>query len=133
MTYRLNRSHLLISVFAGLVFSGIFVYRLFFELPHPLFNMAFWVSLAIVIFYVIGVFARSFLIQEVFVIEDEYDFSQDEDYLEFMASLEGGGEEIETVEMPTDVMLDDPQADPLDDYDDPLNDPFMDTVPLDVS
>ena len=132
MTYRLNRAHLLISVFAGLVFAGIFVYRLFFELPHHLFDMAMWISLAIVIFYVIGVFARSFLIQEVFVPEEEYDFSQDEEYLAFMESLENDGEEIETIEAPTDVMLDDP-ADPFEDYDDSLNDPFIDPVPLDVS
>jgi hypothetical protein len=90
--------------------------------------MAWWVSLSIVIFYVIGQFARSILIEKVFMpIEDEYDFSQDEEYQTFMANLN------EQYESPEDVMQEEPlEVEPLE-FDDSFDDPLMEVVPLDVS
>ncbi|MCL2577419.1 MAG: hypothetical protein FWE27_05135 [Defluviitaleaceae bacterium] len=122
MSYQLNRVHLLICVFAALVLAGGFVWLIFFGDPFPLFTMAMWVSAGIIIFYIIGQFARSFLIAKVFVSEEEYDFSQDEEYLAFMASLENDAGE------PTDVMQDDPLQ--SDEFDDSLDDPFMEHMPL---
>ncbi|MDR0272534.1 MAG: hypothetical protein LBI27_04370 [Clostridiales bacterium] len=125
MSYQLNKVHLLICIFAGVVLAGGFVWQLVFTLPVPntLFTMAWWVSLGIVLFYCVGAFARSFLIQQVFVpIEDEYNLAEDEEYQAFVKSLETQNE-------PSDVMFDDPLHD-LNSYDDSLNDPFMEPLPL---
>ena len=125
MSYQLNKSHLLICIFAGVVLAGGFVWQIFFSFPHPLFGMAMWVSLGIVIFYVIGYIARYILINSVFVRHDhDYDFSQDEEYQSFVASLETQGME------PMDLMTEDP-LETMDSYDDTLDDPFMEPVPLD--
>lgn len=123
MSYQLNRVHLLICIFAGLVLAGGFVWLIFFGDAFPLFTMAMWVSAGIVLFYVIGQFARSILIQKVFVPEEEYDFANDEEYIAFMAKLNG-----ETVEPPTNVMFDDPMQVDAMEFDDSLDDPFMEPV-----
>lgn len=125
MSYQLNRVHLLLCIFAGLMLAGGFVYLLFFGLPPTLFTMALWVSSGIVLFYCIGHFVRSFLIQKVFVPQEEYDFSQDEEYQAFMESLNA------EPEPPKDVMLEDPMQ---MEFDDTLGEPFMEPMPLeDVS
>jgi hypothetical protein len=124
MTYRLNRVHLLITAFAGVVLSGGFVYHRFFAMPHTLFSMALWVSSGLVLFYCIGFFARAYLIQNVFVPPPEYDFSQDEEYLAFMASLENDGAQPP----PEEMQLPDPMLDDLMmEYDD-SNDPFAEPI-----
>jgi hypothetical protein len=113
---------LLISIFAGLVFAGGFVWRLFIGMPDGLFNMAWWVSLGIVIFYIIGQFARSILVEQVFLpIENEYDFSQDEEYKTFMANLD---EEYAT---PENVMFDEPNH---TEFDDSFDDGHLEPMPL---
>jgi hypothetical protein len=119
MSYQLNKAHLLICIFAGLVLTGGFVWLLFFGSPFPLFSMAMWVSASIVVFYVVGHFARSILIRDVFVPEDEYDFSQDEEYQAFMESLENDDGEL------SDVMFDDPVGPEDLDFEDSLDEPFM--------
>jgi hypothetical protein len=117
MTYRLNRSHLLISVLAALVMTGGFVYRLFFDTPHTLFNMAWWVSFAIVLFYIIGQFARSILIEKVFLpLDMEYDLSQDEEYQTFMSNLNESP--------PENIMQEEPLQMEMVEFDDLLNEPF---------
>jgi hypothetical protein len=68
MSYQLNRSHLLICIFAGIVITSGFVWHLFFSRPFSLFAMALWVCAVIVLFYFIGHFARSILIKHVYVI-----------------------------------------------------------------
>jgi hypothetical protein len=98
VSYQLNRVHLLICIFAGLVLTCGFVWRLFFEIPSPLFTMAMWVSFAIVFFYFVGHIVRSILISKVFdkpVVH--YDLSEDEEYQKFMASLDSDGEPVENV------------------------------------
>ena len=124
--YQLNRAHLLICIFAGFVLTGGFVWHLFFDFPYTLFSMALWVSSAIVLFYFLGLIARSFLISQVFVPEEEYDFSQDEEYLAFMEGLENKEAEL------SDVMLNDPLegGEPMMDYDDSIEDPFMEPESL---
>ncbi|MCL2386290.1 MAG: hypothetical protein FWC89_01955 [Defluviitaleaceae bacterium] len=135
MSYQLNRAHLLICIFAALVVTGGFVWHLLFGLPSTLAFMAWWVSVAIVLFYVIGQFARSILIKQVFVPNnDEYDLSDDPEYQAFMASLNN-----EAPPTPTDVMFSEPlqsepmmelEPMPMMDYDDTLSDPFMEPMPL---
>jgi hypothetical protein len=121
MSYQLNRAHLLICIFAGLVLCGGFVWHIFFRPSFTLFTMALWVSSAIVLFYFVGKIVRSYLISEVFVpIVDDYNFEEDEEYQAFVASLENNGEE------PADVMLDDPLQE-IPEFDD-LNDPFMEPI-----
>jgi hypothetical protein len=121
MTYRLNRAHLLISVLAALVMTAGFVYRLFFDAPHTLFNMAWWVSFAIVLFYIIGQFARSILIEKVFLpLDMEYDLSQDEEYQTFMANLND--------EAPQNTMQEEPLQMEMVQFDDLLDEPFAEPV-----
>ena len=120
MSYQLNRVHLLICIFAGLVLAAGFVWRLFSPWPSNLFTFAMWVSAAIIVFYIIGTFVRAFLISKVFVPTEEYDFSQDEEYQAFMASLNNEAPPAE------DVMLDAP-IDEIE-YDETLNDPFMEPL-----
>jgi hypothetical protein len=124
VSYQLNKVHLLICIFAGLILAGGFVWHLFFGLSFRLFTMALWVSLAIVMFYFVGHVARSILINKVFVpVNEQYDFSEDEEYKAFMESLENKPVE------PDGVMYDDPmQADPLASYDDSLDDPLMEPM-----
>lgn len=119
MSYQLNRVHLLICIFAGLVLTGGGVWHLFFGTPSPLFTMVMWVNFGIVVFYCIGQFARSILIKKVFVPEEKYGFLQDEEYKEFTESLE-----TETTP-PTDVMFDDPTQAELE-----FDDPVMEPMPL---
>ncbi|MCL1884545.1 MAG: hypothetical protein FWF81_12450 [Defluviitaleaceae bacterium] len=123
MSYQLNKSHLIISILAALVLAAGFVWHRIFGPPFNLFTMAMWVSSAIVMFYVIGHIARNILINKVFLpFDDEYDFSQDEEYQEFMASFDDENAE------PSDVMLDDPSV-IGEVFEDSLEEPFM--VPLD--
>jgi len=87
--------------------------------------MALWVSVAIVLFYFAGRIARSILIDKIFVpVNDEYDFSQDEEYQAFIEGLEQKPED------PVGVMFDDPMAQEIP-YDESLRDPFLEPMPLD--
>ncbi|MCL1844016.1 MAG: hypothetical protein FWF79_09400 [Defluviitaleaceae bacterium] len=117
MSYQLNRVHLLICIFAALVLTAGFVWHIFFSMPYSLFTMALWVSSAIVLFWCIGHFIRSFLIKEVFVpLEEEYNFDDDPEYQAIMGITPA--EQIE-FDAPEGVMFDDPMAaDPLLDYED---------------
>ncbi|MCL2048943.1 MAG: hypothetical protein FWG87_09465 [Defluviitaleaceae bacterium] len=119
MSYQLNRLHLLICVFAGLVLTVGFVWHLFFGLPFHLFTMALWVSFAIVFFYFVGHIVRSILISQVFntgVVD--YDLSEDEEYQKFMASLEAEG-----AEAPEGLLLAEPLLDEtlFEEYVEPLD------------
>ena len=123
MSYRLYKSHLLICIFAALMLTGGFVWQMFFSIPIPFIARIIWICSGIVIFYFIGHIARAILINDVFKRRDEYNFEEDEEYQAFVASLESN-------EMaPMNVMLDDPIE--TVDYDDTLNDPFMEPVSLD--
>ncbi|MCL2225588.1 MAG: DUF3311 domain-containing protein [Defluviitaleaceae bacterium] len=122
--YQLNKAHLLICIFAGLVLTSGFVWLIFFGVPFQLFRMAMWVSAGIVIFYVIGQFARSILIEKVFMETDEFELPPDEEYPEFMESLH------DDAENPSDVMYDDPMNSESMKYDDSLDDPYMEPMPL---
>lgn len=116
MSYQLNRVHLLICVFAGLVVTGGFVWHIFFEMPRTLFTMAFWISAALVLFYFVGHIVRSYLLAHVFLPpEEEFNFEEDEEYQAFVASLEE--QELE----PVDVMTEEPAE-----FDAPLGDPLLD-------
>ncbi|MCL2216054.1 MAG: hypothetical protein FWB91_03430 [Defluviitaleaceae bacterium] len=66
MSYQLNKSHLLICILAALVITAGFIIHYLVGSPFPLFNMALWVSLVIVIFYFVGHIARAILIHNVF-------------------------------------------------------------------
>jgi len=86
--------------------------------------MALWVSATIVLFYFAGRIARGILIDKVFVpVNDEYDFSQDEEYQAFIEGLEAA-----PMEDLGGVMLDDPVEQEIP-YDESLRDPFLE--PLD--
>jgi hypothetical protein len=103
VSYQLNRVHLLICIFAGLVLTCGFVWHLFFGLRFELFTMSLWVSFAIVFFYFVGHIVRSILINRIFVPgAGDYDFSEDEEYQKFLESLESSGES------PSDLMSEEP-------------------------
>ena len=116
MSYQLNRIHLLICIFAGLVLTVGFVWHRFFGLPFHLFTMSLWVSFAIVFFYFVGHIVRAILLSQVFLPDaGNYDLSEDEEYQKFMASLETESEgEL------ADVMFEDPSVIPEEEV---LNDP----------
>ena len=123
MSYQLNRVHLLICIFAGIVLAAGFVWHIFFRLPHSLFTMALWVSSAIVLFYFIGHIIRSVLINQVFVPSEDYDFSDDPEY----QAIFGNNQEDNS--SPPNVMFDEPLM--MDSFDDDeLNDPFLESMAL---
>jgi len=131
MSYQLNKAHLLICIFAGLVLTGGFVWLIFFGAPFPLFTMAMWVSAGIIIFYVIGQFARSILVTDIFPPpeEEEEELEEDPDAL-----MDEEGAMLEEAEdaMPQDVMYNEPLHHPeMMEYEDALDDPFMNPSPLD--
>ncbi|MCL1878794.1 MAG: hypothetical protein FWF80_08040 [Defluviitaleaceae bacterium] len=122
MTYQINRMHLLICILAGTVISGGFVWFIFFDLPRTLFHMAFWVSLAIVVFYFIGCFVRGYLLANVFLEDKGYNFEEDEEYQAFVANLEG------RMLDPADLMTEEPIefVDPLEGEE--FDDAFSETL-----
>jgi len=103
MSYQLNKSHLLICIVAALVITAGFIIHHLLGLPFGLFTMALWVSLVIVIFYVVGHIARAILIGGVFTPEETTELTEEESEEE--AELEGeelpeGMMEYSTVEAP---------------------------------
>ncbi|MCL2355678.1 MAG: hypothetical protein FWC70_00795 [Defluviitaleaceae bacterium] len=131
MSYQLNRIHLLISVLAGVVIAGAFVWTIFFDMPRHLFTMTFWVSITIVVFYFVGHFVRSYLLTNVFVpLENTYNFAEDEEYQAFVASLEN--QELGTLDVMTEEPLEIVGAAGFIDPVDPLAGEFDDEFALHV-
>jgi len=69
MSFRINKIHLIISIIAALtLLVGFLFYRLT-GMAHGYLTVAMWLSFAICLFYVIGLFARQYLKDRVFVEE----------------------------------------------------------------
>ena len=116
MSERLKKIHLIISIIAALtILVGFLVYHVT-GMAHGYLAVAMWVSLAIIIFYFIGVIAREFLRTSVFpepIVEEEEE------------ETEESPEETESEPEPEPedkVMVEGPLLDELDvsDFDDDL-------------
>jgi hypothetical protein len=107
-SWRLEKSHLIISTIAAFAMAVGFVVRGVINAPTGfvgLFNMAVWVSASIVIFYILGSFAKAFLVNNVFATPETENLEEVESELntEFMEETPQG--EFYEDEMYDDAML----------------------------
>lgn len=69
-SFRLEKSHVIISIIAAACITAGFIFRILTGMPTGLFYMALWVSLGIFVFYCVGTFVRVALINQVFEYSD---------------------------------------------------------------
>jgi uncharacterized protein YybS (DUF2232 family) len=106
-----NRIHLLISTLAALVVTAVCVIR-----QENLYWMAMWVSATIAMFYVIGLFTRSYIITRIFppplAMEPEEETEDSEDRREMEAEEMAFFDEMEMAEPePDEAMFEEAFAD----------------------
>jgi hypothetical protein len=71
VTPKLDKSHLIIAVFAAVVMlSGFIIQNLIGMQNYPI-SIVMWVNIVIVLFYFLGIIIRYYLIKSVFMIETE--------------------------------------------------------------
>ena len=78
-TERLEKIHLVICTIAAFVMTAGFVVRALLSPPTgfpTLFSMAMWVSLSIIVFYVVGIFVKAFLVNNVFAMPESSDLEE---------------------------------------------------------
>ena len=115
----LEKLHLYVCIIAAIVMSVVCIL-----IGAPLYQMAAWVSLTIVVFYVIGQFVRYFLVTNVFPPQEV-----------LMEELEEQAEEAEDEEALEDeeedeALYDDDEEDEAlyaDEETEPVEDPFLDS------
>lgn len=71
MPENFSKVHLIISAVAAAVVAAGFIVIHVYSYTHGLFLMAFWVSLAIVLFYCVGLFAQAFLASSLYPAEEK--------------------------------------------------------------
>lgn len=138
MSHRLNKSHLIICIIAALVIGvGIVVHYSMESLPisedsNNYFVMALWVSLVIVIFYIVGHIARYVLVTGVYPPEVLDEAGGDVVELELADDMPMGV--MEPVEL-TEIMVehddDDFDADIM--YDEHMEGDLIENIALDAS
>ena len=112
MSERLNKVHLVISTIAATVVAVGFIVIHVYDETHGLLLFAMWVSIAIILFYLIGHLARAFLITKVFVMPDE---DEEVETLESVYASQLEDEIMVSVdeEVPEDTMMHAPDPDEI--------------------
>jgi len=104
---KLEKIHLILCMLAASSIAVGFVIRALYAPPAEyamLFNMALWVSLSIMIFYVLGIFVKAFLVNSVFPLPvDGIDTENVDDM-----NIADEQEIVFSEEVPPDMMYDEP-------------------------
>ena len=106
-SWKLEKSHLIVCIIAAFAMTVGFVVRGVINAPtdwqSAAMAMAIWVSASIVIFYIVGIFVKAFLVNNVFALPEQENLEETD------ASAELNTEFME--EMPQGELYDDPMYD----------------------